>query len=183
MKPWQETLLEYVQKPCDREIFWVVGKEGNEGKSWFQKYVKSWLGARRVVTGIDIKANNASIFQALRKCPIVTADIFLFNIGKSKKKFDVINYDALENMKDGEAFASKYDSQQLKIRVPNVVMVFSNSKPYISQLAKVRFKVISIINDQIVEKGKTVCIEPKKTRHDSDSDISDSDNDSQMSDY
>ena len=37
LKPWQESLLEYVQKPCDREIFWVVGKEGNEGKSWFQK--------------------------------------------------------------------------------------------------------------------------------------------------
>ena len=75
LKPWQESLLEYVQQPCDREIFWIVGKEGNEGKNWFQKYVKSWLGARRVVTGIDIKANSASIFQALRKCPIVTADI------------------------------------------------------------------------------------------------------------
>ena len=47
----------------------------------------------RVVSGIDIKANSASIFQALRKCPIVTADIFLFNIGKSMKKFDQINYD------------------------------------------------------------------------------------------
>ena len=115
LKPWQESLLEYVQQPCDREIFWIVGKEGNEGKNWFQKYVKSWLGARRVVTGIDIKANSASIFQALRKCPIVTADIFLFNIGKSMKKFDRINYDALEKMKDGEEFASKYDSQQLKI--------------------------------------------------------------------
>ena len=77
LKPWQESLLEYVQQPCDREIVWVVGKEGNEGKNWFQKYVKSWLGARRVVTGIDIKATNANIFQALRKCPIVTADIFL----------------------------------------------------------------------------------------------------------
>ena len=88
LKPWQESLLEYVQQPCDREIFWIVGKEGNEGKNWFQKYVKSWLGARRVVTGIDIKANSASIFQALRKCPIVTADIFLFNIGKSMKKID-----------------------------------------------------------------------------------------------
>ena len=92
LKPWQESLLEYVQQPCDREIFWIVGKEGNEGKNWFQKYVKSWLGARRVVTGIDIKANSASIFQALRKCPIVTADIFLFNIGKSMKKFDKVCY-------------------------------------------------------------------------------------------
>jgi len=89
-------LLEYTQQPSDREIVWVVGKEGNEGKNWFQKYVKSWLGARKVVTGIDIKASSASIFQALRKCPIVTTDIFLFDIGKSRQKYEKINYDALE---------------------------------------------------------------------------------------
>ena len=156
LKPWQESLLEYVQQPCDREIFWIIGKEGNEGKNWFQKYVKSWLGARRVVTGIDIKANNASIFQALRKCPIVTADIFLFNIGKSMNKFDQINYDALEKMKDGEAFASKYNSQQLKIRVPNVVMVFSNSPPDFKELAKVRFRVFNINNNQLEKKRKNI---------------------------
>ena len=184
LKPWQESLLEYVQLPCDREIFWIVGKEGNEGKNWFQKYVKSWLGARRVVTGIDIKANSASIFQALRKCPIVTADIFLFNIGKSMKKFDQINYDALEKMKDGEAFASKYDSQQLKIRVPNVVMVFSNSPPNISQLAKVRFEVFHIINDQLQKRNMVVNGNNKNQimqnkNSDSDSDSSNS----QMSDY
>ena len=188
LKPWQESLLEYVQQPCDREIFWVVGKEGNEGKSWFQKYVKSWLGARRVVTGIDIKANNASIFQALRKCPIVTADIFLFNIGKSKKKFDVINYDALEAMKDGEAFASKYDSQQLKIRVPNVVMVFSNSKPYISQLAKVRFEVFYIEKDQLQkrttgENGNANMEMPKQIIQNKNSDSDSDSSNSQLSDY
>ena len=190
LKPWQESLLEYVQQPHDREIIWVVGKDGNEGKSWFQKYVKSVFGTRRVVTGIDLKANNASIFQALRKCSIVTADIFLFNIGKSKKKFDVINYDALEAMKDGEAFASKYDSQQLKIRVPNVVMVFSNSPPNISQLAKVRFEVFHIINDQLqkrnmVKNGNTNMEMPKQIIQNKNSD-SDSDSDSsnsQMSDY
>ena len=173
LKPWQESLLEYVQQPCDREIFWVVGQEGNEGKNWFQKYVKSWLGARRVVTGIDIKANSASIFQALRKCPIVTADIFLFNIGKSMKKFDQINYDALEKMKDGEAFASKYDSQQLKIRVPNVVMVFSNSPPDVKELAKVRFRVFHINNNQLQKKNIVEIKDPKekKEKVDSDSDV------------
>ena len=85
-------------------------------------------------------------------CPIVTADIFLFNIGKSKKKFQVINYDALEKMKDGETFASKYDSQQLKIRVLNVVMVFSNSPPDVSELAKVRFRVFCIDDDHLRKK-------------------------------
>ena len=164
LKPWQESLLKYVQQPHDREIIWVVGKDGNEGKSWFQKYVKSVFGTRRVVTGIDIKANNASIFQALRKCPIVTADIFLFNIGKSMKKFDQINYDALEAIKDGEAFASKYDSQQLKIRVPNVVMVFSNSPPDVRELAKVRFRVFNIDNNQLQKKNIVEIKDPKEKR-------------------
>ena len=173
LKPWQQSLLEYVQQPCDREIFWIVGKEGNEGKSWFQKYVKSWLGARRVVTGIDIKANSASIFQALRKCPIVTADIFLFNIGKSMKKFDQINYDALEKMKDGDAFASKYDSKHLKIRVPNIVMVFSNSPPNVRELTKVRFRVFNINNNQLQKENLVEIKDPKEKRRkvDSDSDV------------
>ena len=166
LKPWQESLLKYVQQPHDREIIWVVGKDGNEGKSWFQKYVKSVFGTRRVVTGIDIKANNASIFQALRKCPIVTADIFLFNIGKSMKKFDRINYDALEQMKDGEPFASRYNSQQLKIRVPNVVMVFSNSPPNVNELAKVRFRVFNINNNELEGNVKI-----KKENFDSDVEI------------
>ena len=173
LKPWQQSLLEYVQQPCDREIFWIVGKEGNEGKSWFQKYAKSWLGARRVVSGIDIKANSASIFQALRKCPIVTADIFLFNIGKSMKKFDQINYDALEKMKDGDAFASKYDSKQLKIRVPNIVMVFSNSPPNVRELTKVRFRVFNINNNQLQKENLVEIKDPKEKRRkvDSDSDV------------
>ena len=55
-------------------------------------------------------------------------------------------------MKDGEAFASKYDSQQLKIRVPNVVMVFSNSPPDVSELAKVRFRIFCIDEDRAQNK-------------------------------
>ena len=170
LKPWQNELMKYIE-PHDREIIWVVGKDGNEGKSWFQKYVKSVFGTRKVVSGIDIKTNSASIFQALRKCPIVTADIFLFNVGKSKNKFDQINYDALEKMKDGEAFASKYDSQQLKIRVPNVVMVFSNSPPDVKELAKVRFKVFNINNNQLENKNIVVNPNEKKESVDSDSDV------------
>ena len=181
LKPWQNELMKYIE-PHDREIIWVVGKDGNEGKSWFQKYVKSVFGTRRVVSGIDIKSNSASIFQALRKCSIVTADIFLFNIGKSMNKFDQINYDALEKMKDGEAFASKYNSQQLKIRVPNVVMVFSNSPPDFKELAKVRFRVFNINNNQLEKKRKNIVeskyAKEKKENVDSHSN-SDSDVDSE----
>ena len=55
-------------------------------------------------------------------------------------------------MKDGETFASKYESQQLK---PNVVMVFSNSPPDVKELAKVRFRVFNINYNQL-QKNKTL---------------------------
>ena len=124
-----------------------------------------------MVTRIDIKASSAGIFQALRKCPIVTTDIFLFNIGKSRQKYEKINYDALEKMKDGEAFASKYDSQQLKIRVPNVVMVFSNSPPDVKELAKVRFRVFNINYNQLQKKYIVEFKDPKEKKENVNSDI------------
>ena len=61
-----------------------------------------------VVIGIDIKGNNASIIQALKKWPILIAAIFFFNVGESMKKFYEINCGALEKIKDGEALTSKY---------------------------------------------------------------------------
>ena len=97
----------------------------------------------------DIKTKSASIFQALRKCPIVTIDIFLFNIGKSKNKFDQINYDMLEGIKDGEL--SKYDNQRITLNTQNVVMVFSSDEPNTSRLAKDRWKLFFIKNDQLKE--------------------------------
>ena len=52
LKPWQNELMKYIQP---HEIIWVVGKDGNEGKNWFQKYVKSVYGSRKVVFRINIK--------------------------------------------------------------------------------------------------------------------------------
>ena len=34
---WQRDLRQYLDKPCDRKVIWVVGKEGNEGKSFTKK--------------------------------------------------------------------------------------------------------------------------------------------------
>ena len=34
LKQWQEKLVELI-KPSEREIIWIVGSVGNEGKTWF----------------------------------------------------------------------------------------------------------------------------------------------------
>ena len=33
---WQKDLRQYLDKQCDRKVIWVIGKRGNEGKSFFQ---------------------------------------------------------------------------------------------------------------------------------------------------
>ena len=142
LRPWQQSLLEYI-KPTDREVIWVRGINGNEGKTWFQQFLKERYGWSKAVTGMDIKAKNSSLCHALRKRSLVTSDIFLFNVGKAKTEADV-NYEVLEKIKDGHIFASKYDSTELQFKTPNIVIVFSNDRPNIKQLALDRWKIFII---------------------------------------
>ena len=88
---------------------------------------------------------------------LTTTDIFLFNVGKANT-INEVNYEVLEKIKDGRILASKYDSKELKFKTPNIVVVFSNDKPDVKQLASDRWKIFSIINEGLVEdlipKGK-----------------------------
>ena len=177
LKPWQMELMKHIDNPSDRKILWVQGKKCGEGKTWFQKYVQSLLGRRRVVAGgINIHSNSASIAHALSKRPLATTDIFLFNIGKARNREQEVNYSFIEDLKDGNVFASKYDSKELMIKVPNIVMVFSNSTPAVKELARDRWEIFSIENDELVKRQiskswpPVVLTSNKKYPQDSDSD-------------
>ena len=152
-KPWQLSILEEVEIPTKRKIIWVVGKSCGEGKTWLQNYIEYKYGDRRVVSGISLQTKSGNITHALTKHPLATADIFLFNIGKSVDTLTEINYDMLEGIKDGKLFTSKYDSQRIKVNTPNIVMVFSNDEPNTSKLAKDRWKLFFIENDQLKERN------------------------------
>ena len=183
LKPWQMELMKHIDNPSDRKILWVQGKKCGEGKTWFQKYVQSLLGRRRVVAGgINIHSNSASIAHALSKRPLATTDIFLFNIGKARNREQEVNYSFIEDLKDGNVFASKYDSKELMIKVPNIVMVFSNSTPDVEELARDRWEIFSIENDELVKRQISKSCPPvvltsnKKKKYPQDSD-NDSDSD------
>ena len=53
------------------------------------------FGKSRVVKDINLKMGSKNICHALSKHPLATADIFLFNLGKSKKDFENVNYGIL----------------------------------------------------------------------------------------
>ena len=145
-------MLSHISSLTDRKVIWVLGAKCGEGKSWFQEYVQSLYGYKRVVAGMNIKVKTASLAHALQKRPLATTDIFMFNIGKSKTKYEKVNYELLEHIKDGRVFASKYNSQELKFKTPNTVVVFSNNAPDVKELARDRWNIFSIESDELVER-------------------------------
>ena len=69
-------------------------------------------------------------------------------IARSKRAFEEINYKILEDLKDGDAFVDKCNSQLLKIKSPNVVMVFSNAMPEDYKMPVGRWRVFNIVTDE-----------------------------------
>ena len=33
LRPWQQQLMDNISTPSDREVIWIIGKKGNEGKT------------------------------------------------------------------------------------------------------------------------------------------------------
>ena len=152
LRPWQQSLLEHM-KATDREIIWVIGKKGNEGKTFFQKYMESKYGWSKVICGINLKLKGGSICQLLRKRSLMTTDIFLFDVGKAKTE-EGINYDVLESIKNGWITADKYNSEQFRCHTPNTVVVFSNEKPDIKEAVKDRWRILQIKEDDLIDISK-----------------------------
>ena len=145
LRPWQNALFQLIQQPSRREIIWVKGVRGNEGKTWFQNYIQSLFGCGRVAQ-LDLKAKTASALHALRKFPLATIDVFFFNVTRAIN-YETCCYDVLELVKDGMATASKFNSEVIRFRTPNVVVVFSNHDPDVKQMSKDRWKIYYITKD------------------------------------
>ena len=140
LRLWQKQLLEKMVA-SQRQVIWVHGGMGNEGKSFFQSYVETLYGYSRVVR-LDICNKTGNILFALTRRPLQTTDIFLFNDARSEDNH--VNYTVLEYIKDGCATASKYGSNVIKFKTPNIVVVFSNRSPVRSHLSKDRWVVYHI---------------------------------------
>ena len=142
LRSWQEALMSMIMIPSQRAVFWIIGSRGNEGKSWFQGYLETFYGYARVVR-LELSNTSPNILHALSKRPLSTTDIFLFNDTRATSSLSQ-NYSILENIKDGSAISSKYNSEVIRFNSPNSVIVFTNNKPDKQLLSADRWRVYSI---------------------------------------
>ena len=102
LRTWQEQALTIIEKPTERQVIWITGRQGNEGKTWFQCYVEAYFGFHRVVR-IDLRIKHANVCQVLKKRSLGSIDIFLFNDARSVNDEEFNLYRILEDIKDGQA--------------------------------------------------------------------------------
>ena len=80
----------------------------------------------------------------MRKRPLSYIDIFLSNDARSVTGEDYNLYQILENIKDGDATASKYDNDNIHFKTPNTVVIFSNQLPNVTKLSEDRWIIFEI---------------------------------------
>ena len=80
---WQKDLRQYLDKACNREIIWVVGIEGNEGKSFFQRNVNEEFGYSRVIA-LNLGESARNTFHILGKINSSNTNIFLFHVARGE---------------------------------------------------------------------------------------------------
>jgi hypothetical protein len=143
LRPWQQQALDLLKSPTNRDVIWIRGQHGNEGKSWFQSYVRSLYGFQNVAC-LDMKCKASDTLFLLSKQPLIKMDMFLFNDTRAVSDNTEQCYNILEMIKDGRAVSSKYHTDVIHFRTPNVVMVFSNDYPDVRQLSMDRWKIYNI---------------------------------------
>ena len=81
----------------------------------------------------------------------MTTNIYTINIGKENTNSEDINYQVLDQLKDGRFIAAKFSSKEIKICKPNIVIVFSKDKPEVKKLAMDRWKIFKIKDKDLVD--------------------------------
>ena len=149
-RAWQKELLKYINNPTDRRIIWVVGGEGNEGKTFFIKKIEEKYGRQRVCR-IRLWLPTWYIFEDRVGDVDVAEDIFLFDIKKGIC-MERINYTLLENIVDGEANVVREGNVKIVVFTrPNVIMVFSHEYPDTEKLSSVRWMIFKINSEMQLE--------------------------------
>lgn len=133
MYPWQRNIVKMCEEePDNRTIHWYWEPEGRTGKTTLAKY----LCVKKDAVFVSGKKNDVLYAASIK-------DSRIYIIGYSRDKEDYVSYDALECLKDGIYFCSKYESNMV-CRNPPHVIVFANFAPDITKLSKDRWNIIKL---------------------------------------
>lgn len=140
--PWQQKIIDLLKtEPDDRTIFWIWEKVGKTGKTSLVKHLLLKNQDIYLVAG-----KNRDIFYGIHQ--------FLENNNLRAVIMDLprtmegrVPYSAIEQLKNGLFFNTKYESKMCIFNSPHVI-IFANFLPDTYQLSLDRWKILEIKEDK-----------------------------------
>lgn len=134
LREWQQNLNEKLNRePNSREIIFIIDTVGNTGKTWFARYYqKNHEHVQILKPG---KKNDMSM------CLNEDTRVLFVDCPRSKNEF--LQYDFLEEVKDGFVASYKYESR-IKLLAPCHVVVLTNDNPDPTKLSSDRYTNITL---------------------------------------
>lgn len=131
LRQWQEELVEALDEQDARKVLWVTDYVGNMGKTWLAKWILCMRDAFYTTGG-----KKADVQHAWKGQRYVVFDL-------SRQKQEYMNYDTIEEFKNGLICKSKYDSKTVVAEFCKVV-VFANWDPDLSKLSQDRWELVCL---------------------------------------
>ena len=136
LRIWQAELNARLNlEPKEREIIFLVDTVGNTGKSWFFRYYERNHSESTQIILPGKKADMAYILKENNR-------VVMFDCPRSKQG-EFIQYDFLEEIKNGYVFSGKYEPRFKRFKPPHVVVAM-NEYPNMEMLSADRYVVIII---------------------------------------
>lgn len=138
---WQHYLEEELKLPVDdRQIIWYVDLIGGCGKTFYCKYRRA-VHRDVVISGNKDVGNVAHLIKRAIDDGSWNKKIVFFDFSRSIRKS--IDYDTIEDVKNGMLTSTKYNGGFISIKSPHVV-IFSNFYPDVDALSKDRWDIRDI---------------------------------------
>lgn len=128
---YQKEIIKHIEDQDDRKITWITDIEGNKGKTYLSKHLIASRGAIRFTNG-----KTSDIAYAYNSQPIVVFDF-------ARTCEDRINYQVIEDLKNGMIFSGKYESA-CKIFKPPKIVIMANFEPKFTSLSLDRWDHIKL---------------------------------------
>jgi Putative viral replication protein len=143
LRIWQSELNVKLNRPADdRTIMFIVDKVGNTGKSWYCDYYERMHKQVQILQPSK-KADMAYALDCTSRVVFVDCP---------RVKSDFLQYDFLEEIKNGRVFSPKYESRVKRLEKCHVV-VMMNEDPDESKLSRDRYDIVRITELN----NRTVC--------------------------
>ncbi len=150
LRPEQREIADMFKEKEDplwgRKIYWFWESEGNWGKSVLATYLVDQCAAIEVSgKASDAKCGIAAyVKENKRGPPIVIMDV------PRTRGADYISYEAIESIKNGRFFSSKYESGMCRFNRPHVIC-FANEPPRVERMSKDRWVIRNLKKNEVDE--------------------------------